>query len=162
MVKSFLSGRTLSAWRPRGDSSLLNSTYAGKSERFGLYVPAADHGQLLVLYTQPLGGLTTFGDSSTASTPFHSVRGSLPSTGRVQSNDVSRRGMKLEWKYAMSPSASAKVVLFDELVWSSIVRRNDLRSRAFIRVNDWINASIGRCISLTLTHFPFCSRTIGP
>ena len=28
--------------------------------------------------------------------------------------------MKLEWKYAMLPSASAKIVLFDELVCSSI------------------------------------------
>ena len=62
-----------------------------------------------------------FGDSSTDSTPCHSVRGSLPSTGRVQSKDVSRRGMKLEWKYAMSPLASAKVVLFDEFVCSSNV-----------------------------------------
>src|SRR5206468_5229608 len=121
-----------------------------------------DHGQLLVLKTQPLGGFTALGLSSTESTPCHSVRGSLPSTGLVQSNDVSRRGMKFEWKYAMSPSASAKVVLFDEFVWSSIVCRNAVRSRAFIRVKDWISASIGRCISATATHFPFCSRTIGP
>ena len=62
----------------------------------------------------------------------------------------------------MSPSASAKVVLFDELVWSSIVWRNDLRSRAFMRVNDWISAFIGRCISATLAHFACCSPTIGP
>src|SRR6476646_5119693 len=119
MVKSFLSGRTFSAWRPRGDSV-------------------------------------------TDSEPCHSVLGSLPSTGRVQSKDVSRRGMKLEWKYAMSPLASAKVVLFDEFVCSSIVWRKDLRFLAFIRVNDWISASIGFCISLTATHFPFTSRTIGP
>src|SRR6476620_10863020 len=98
----------------------------GKSDRFGLDGPAADHGQLLLLKIQPLGGFRSFGVSSTDSTPFHSVRGSLPSTGRVQSNDVSRLGMKLEWKYAMSPSASAKVVLLDEFVCSSIVLRNDL------------------------------------
>jgi len=29
-------------------------------------------------------------------------------------------------------------------------------------VKDWISASIGRCINLTLTHLPFISRTIGP
>src|SRR4051812_40045114 len=98
MVKSFLSSRTLSACRPRGDSSLLISTYAGKLEGLGLNAPAADHGQLLVLKTQPFGGFTALGLSSTDNTPCHSVRGSLPSTGCVQSNDESRRGMKLEWK----------------------------------------------------------------
>ena len=34
--------------------------------------------------------------------------GCSPSTGLVQSNAVSRRGMKLEWKYAMSPSADGE------------------------------------------------------
>ena len=53
-------------------------------------------------------------------------RGVLPSTGRVQLKDVSRRGMKLEWKYAMLPLASAKMVLLDEFVCSSITSRNDL------------------------------------
>ena len=62
----------------------------------------------------------------------------------------------------MSPSALANVVLFDEFVCSSIVWRNELRSLAFIRVKDWISASTGRCISRTLTHLPFTSRTIGP
>jgi hypothetical protein len=32
----------------------------------------------------------------------------------------------LPWKYAMFPSASAKIVLFEELVWSSIVSRKAL------------------------------------
>ena len=52
--------------------------------------PAADHGQLLLLYSQPLAGLCRFGDSSTDITGFHSVAGSLPSTGFDQSNLVSR------------------------------------------------------------------------
>ena len=38
---------------------------------------------------------------------FISVAGSAPSTGFVQSNFVSRFGMKFAWKYAMLPSASA-------------------------------------------------------
>src|SRR5215831_379955 len=113
------------ACRPRADSLPL-STYFGKSACFGLLAPAADHGQLFELYSQPLAGLSRCGVSSIESKSPQSVAGSLPSTGRVQSNFGSRLGMKLPWKYAMSPSASAKIVLFDEFVCSSIDWRNDL------------------------------------
>ena len=54
----------------------------------------ADHGQLFELYSHPLFGFSKCGGSSTDSKPFQSVAGSLPSTGFVQSNFVSRRGMK--------------------------------------------------------------------
>jgi len=57
--------------------------------------------------------LSKLGDSSIERRPFHSVAGSLPSTGCFQSKRGSRLGMKLAWKYAMFPSASAKFVLFD-------------------------------------------------
>src|SRR5437762_1709178 len=110
---------------PRG-FSLFRSTYFGKFACLGLFAPAADHGQLLVLYSHPFGGFSRLGVCSIDRMPFHSVAGSLPSTGFVQSNFVSRFGMKFAWKYAMSPSASAKIVLFDEFVCSSIVSRNSL------------------------------------
>src|SRR5205807_6664603 len=74
----------------------------------------------------PLAGFSNFGDSSTDNRPCQSVAGSLPSTGLVQSNLGSRRGIKLPWKYAMSPSASAKIVLFEEFVCRSIICLNDL------------------------------------
>src|SRR5215208_2311845 len=115
-VKSFLFSNTRMAWTPRGDSALLFSTYAGKSAFFWLLGPAAVHGQLFTLYSHPLAGLSRCGDSSTVSRPFHSVAGSLPSTGFVQSNFGSRFGMKFAWKYAMLPLLSAKIVLFDEFV----------------------------------------------
>ncbi len=51
----------------------------------GCSVPAADHGQLLALYSQPLDGFSRCGVSSTVRSPFHSVAGLLPSTGLVQS-----------------------------------------------------------------------------
>src|SRR6478672_6690690 len=136
--------------------------YAGKRSRFGLSSPAAEYGQLLVLKSHPERGLITSGLSSTECSPFHSVAGSLPSTGFVQSKRGSRRGTKLAWKYAMSPSASAKMVLFDELVCSSSERRNSARLRALVRVYDWVSAFTGSCISLTLIHFPSASRTMGP
>ena len=69
-------------------------------------------------------GIQSPGVSSTDKRPRHSVAGLLPSTGRVQSKLVSRRGMKFPWKYAMSPSALAKIVLLDELVCRSITWRN--------------------------------------
>src|SRR5215471_20278053 len=124
-VKSFLSRKTLIACSPRAVSPPV-STYGGKSSFFGLSGPAADHGELFELYSQPALGFSRCGVSSTERSPCQSVAGLLPSTGFVQSKVVSRRGMKFEWKYAMSPSASAKIVLFDELVCSSIVCRNSL------------------------------------
>ncbi|MNC99689.1 hypothetical protein D3C83_180560 [compost metagenome] len=60
--------------------------------------PAAVYGQLFVLKTQPPGGLIVFGLSSKPCTPCHSVAGSLPSTGRLQSKRGLRRGTKLAWK----------------------------------------------------------------
>src|SRR5689334_22519748 len=98
---------------PRGFSPP-DSTYFAKSLSFGLFAPAAEYGQLFVLYSQPLAGLCTSGLSSTDSTGPHSVAGSLPSTTFVQSNFGLRVGMKFAWKYAMSPPALAKIVLFDE------------------------------------------------
>ena len=115
-----------------------------------------------MLYSQPFAGFTTFGDSSIESTPFHSVAGLLPSTGRVQSNVVSRRGMKLAWKYAMSPATSAKTVLFDEFVCSSSDRSNAARLRALVRVNDCVSALTGSCISRMLTQRLSAARMIGP
>src|SRR5688572_22611216 len=94
--------------------------------------------------------------------PFHSVRGSLPTTGRDQSKLMSRFGTKLAWKYAIFPLASAKIVLFEELVYSSIVLRNDSRFVALVRVYDCVSAFTGSCISRTLTHLPSTARTIGP
>src|SRR4051794_14766577 len=97
-VKSFFSPNTRSAWTPRADSNRFVSTYTGNISFFGLLGPAADHGQLLELYSQPLSGFFNCGVSSTACNPCHSVAGSLPSTGLVQSKCVSRLGMKLPWK----------------------------------------------------------------
>src|SRR5688572_13419139 len=108
---------------PRGFSVPL-STYAAKSAFRGLFGPAALHGWLLVLYSHPVAGFSTSGDSSTDSTSPHSVDGSLPSTGFDQSKRGSRFGMKFAWKYAMFPSASAKIVLFEEFVCRSIVCLN--------------------------------------
>ena len=48
--------------------------------------------------SHPLAGLRRFGLSSVDSGAAHSVAGSLPSTGLVQSNFGSRLGMKFEWK----------------------------------------------------------------
>jgi hypothetical protein len=79
---------------------------------------------LFVLYSQPLFGLCTKGLSSTDRSAPHSVAGLLPSTGFDQSNLGSRFGMKFAWKYAMSPSALAKMVLFDEFVCMSRTLRN--------------------------------------
>ena len=93
---------------------------------FGLFGPAAVHGQLFVLYSQPDFGFSRFGDSSMECASPHSVAGSLPSTGAVQLNFGLRFGMKFAWKYAMLPSASAKMVLFEEFVWSSIEFLNSL------------------------------------
>ena len=87
-----------------------------------------------MLYSQPLFGLNTFGASSTEWTPCHSVAGSLPSTGFVQSNFVSRFGMKFEWKYAMLPSESAKTVLLDEFVCRFMISLNSAKFFAFVRV----------------------------
>src|SRR5262249_10153806 len=106
-VKSLLSFSTLMACTPRGDSDVPRSTYTGKFSRLGLSGPAADHGQLFTLYSQPVFGFIRPGVSSIDSRPFHSEAGSLPSTGLLQSYFGSRRGMKLEWKYAIVPSASA-------------------------------------------------------
>src|SRR5579862_8987430 len=94
-VKSLRPESTRSACSPRGDSSRPNSTYAGNESRLGLLGPAADQGQLLLLYNQPLAGLRRCGLSSTDRRPCQSVAVSLPSTGLVQSNFVERRGMKL-------------------------------------------------------------------
>src|SRR2546423_15220394 len=101
-VKSVLFCSTRVAWTPRADSELPVSTYAGKSAFFGLFAPAADQGQLLTLKSHPLGGFSRWGVSSTDIRPRHSVAGSLPSTGRVQSKRVSRVGMKVAWKQAMT------------------------------------------------------------
>ena len=59
------------------------------------------------LYNQPLAGLWRFGVSSIDINGPHSVAGSLPSTGLLQSNFGSRFGMKFEWKLPIVPSASA-------------------------------------------------------
>src|SRR4051812_1008037 len=128
----------------------------------GLLGPAAVYGQLLVLNAQPLPGLIAFGLSLTLCNPFHSVAGLLPSTGRRQSNDVSRRGTKLACRYAMLPCASANKVLFDELLCSSITFRNSFRFFAFVREYDCMSAFIGSFISRTDTHLPSASRTTGP
>ena len=48
---------------------------------------------LHVPFSPPLAGLITLGDSSTEWTPLYAVAGLLPSTARVQSKLVSRRGM---------------------------------------------------------------------
>ena len=64
----------------------------------GCSAPAADHGQLLSCRASRSSGFSRCGVSSTDSSPCHSVAGLLPSTGLVQSNSVSRRGMKLPWK----------------------------------------------------------------
>ena len=63
----------------------------------------------------------------------------------------------------MFPLASAKIVLFDELAlyWAAICRKA-AKSRALVRRNDWLSASIGAFMSATLIHFPPISRTIGP
>src|SRR5512133_4090505 len=120
MVKSFRFCSTITACRPRCDSLPL-STYAGNADCRGLLGPAAAHGQSLALYTQPLAGFSTLGASSNDSRPFHSLAGSLPSTGCFQSNFGSRRGMKFACRYATFPSACAKSVLLDEFVSRSLV-----------------------------------------
>src|SRR5678815_1296481 len=109
---------------PRG-LSVPVSTYGAQSDFFRLVGRAAVNRQLLEFWLHPFGRFSTFGLSSIESTPFHSVAGLLPSTGRFQSNDVLRLGMKFEKKKAMFPSLSANTVLLDEFVCSSIVSRNE-------------------------------------
>ncbi len=74
------------------------------------------------------------------------MAGLLPSTGSFQLNDVSRRGTKFAWKYAMPPAASAYTVLLDELALTSSVLRKEAKSRALVRVHDSISAFTGWCI----------------
>src|SRR4051812_32021668 len=70
--------------------------------------------------------------------------------------------MKLAWRYAMLPSASAKIVLFDELECRSSTARNSLRLRALVRVYDCVSARTGTFIRLTVIHLPLSERTTGP